>query len=462
MPTSSIPENVRVLWPSSASTPSGWTTDSNFNDRFPYGSSSGSSNGGSDNHSHNGNNHSHGGSSHTHSVNWSGANGGWPGNECNIYYNHPNNTGSSGRQAVHTHGGNSGSGSTNSSSNASNGFNSGSTIPPYYAFRVIKSNGAGEGFPANSVVLWNTASNPTSESGWSQHSGSVGKFVRGGSNGGGTGGGSHSHTGNSHSHSGGGGSHTHSGPTAAPSGGQPAANNCGSGTNTYPQGGWHAAFANHTHGAPSLASGTQPGGTGNSSSGNSGGTTYEPAYYSVWGVTNSSDSWLEGGIGFLCGESVPDDWVLCDGSNSTPNLNASKLIKLSSSGGSITSGGGTSHNHGSPGSHGHNASGSHSHSVGTLGNQNQVNDTTNQGSNTSIGAEWYGPQPWQARAAWHAQDAIHTHPGGSVSNAGGGFGSATNGIASNSSHPAYRQVQWIMAPEEPSAGGNVGMYGAAF
>ena len=442
----SIPENVRVLWPSSSGTPSGWTHDTNFNDRMLYSANSGSGNGGSDNHTHNGNSHSHGGSSHTHSFNFTTAN-------MSNQWLHPGQISTNyGRNAHHTHAGSTGSGSTSGSSGASNNFNAGSTLPPYYNFRVIKSDGSGDGFPANSVILWNTASNPTSESGWSQHSGSVGKYVRASSNGGGTGGGSHSHGGGSHSHGGGGGSHTHGGGnTNIAVGGGPAGNQSGCPCEgiSYPSS-WYA----HWHTSATTGSGTQPSGTSNTGSGSSGSTSYEPAYYSVWGITNSSNSWCEGGIAFICGESVPDDWVLCNGSNSTPNLNAGKLIKLSSSGGAVGgTGGGTSHNHSSPGNHGHSGSGSHNHSLAALGNENQV---ASNGSGSVRSANQYSGN-------YHSFNSHgHTHALTSVSSAGGGFGSATNGIASNSSHPAYRTVQWIMAPEEPSAGGNMAMFGANF
>ena len=459
----SIPENVRILWPSSATTPSGWTTDTAFNDVMPYSANSGSGTGGANTHSHSGNSHGHPGGSHSHSTGTLNA----PSPTQGYYYSGGSpplgwkywQTGGSGKGAAHTHPGSSlGSANTGSASGSNGNYNSQSSLPAYYTFRVIKSDGTGDGFPANSVVLWGTASNPTTQSGWSQHSGSVGKFIRGASNGGSTGGGgSHSHASNSnHTHGGGGGGHTHSGGNVTSSSGPCAGlgGGCDEGTNRCD------IYPNHAHSTPSASSASAGGGANAAGAGSSGGTTLEPTYISVWGVTNSSDSWLEGGIGFISGESLPEDWVLCNGSNSTPNLNASKYIKLSSSGGAVSgTGGSTSHNHSGPGGHSHPAGGgSHSHPLssstsGTRPFHGQF------GSNHGIKWEVAGPP----RGDIVMCPVGHNHPmsGTNASNTGG-YGSGSQGIAAASFAPSYKTVNWIMAPEEPSAGGNMAMFGANF
>ena len=71
----SIPANIRILWPSSNSTPTGWTTDTAFDNKMPFSANSGSGTGGSDTHSHTGNSHSHPGGSHGHSTPVAGVNG---------------------------------------------------------------------------------------------------------------------------------------------------------------------------------------------------------------------------------------------------------------------------------------------------------------------------------------------------------------------------------------------------
>ena len=465
----SIPENVRVLWPSSASTPSGWTTDTAFNDKMPYGANSGSGTGGNDTHGHPGNSHSHGGGGHSHSTGTLNKNTDAQPTSFYPYgylFWYTPQTVNSARCACHTHsGGPVGSTSTGGSSGGTANYNSGNHLPAYYTFRVIKSDGTGDGFPAGSVVLWNTASNPTSESGWSQHGASAGKFIRAASNGGGTGGGSsHSHGSNSHTHGGGGGSHTH------PAGSSPTSN---TGVCTYVgKGGggggceeniWNPSVpSSHTHGIPATSNVSAPGGANSAGAGSSGGATPEPPYYSVWGVTNCSDSWLEGGIAFISGESVPDDWVLCNGSNGTPNLNSSKYLKFSSSGGSVGgTGNSTSHNHSGPGGHGHPGGGSHSHNVpSNSAASNQVYGSANSWSRVTH-------NQYTVRAhqfVW--PNYAHTHPLSSTSTSSnpiGSFSSGTSGISSGShGTPAYKTVTWIMAPEEPSAGGNVGMFGANF
>ena len=177
----------------------------------------------------------------------------------------------------------------------------------------------------------------------------------------------------------------------------------------------------------------------------------------MWGVTNSSDSWLEGGIGFISGESLPEDWVLCNGSNSTINLNGSKYIKLSASGGAVSgTGGSASHNHSGPGGHSHPGGGSHSH---TLSSSNTgTYNYPSSGASHPWGWGWPGTRVLCPNCHSHTYNSSSTN-----SSATGSYGSGTQGIAQASSvNPAYKTVTWIMAPEEPSAGGNVGMFGANF
>jgi hypothetical protein len=461
----SIPANIRILWPSSASTPSGWATDTAFNDVMPYSGNSGSGTGGADNHTHNGNSHSHPGGSHSHSTSTTGSN-------CTQGSYYPPygyltwSSGGGGRGACHTHPASSlGSTTTGGSSGSNGNYSSGSSLPSYYTFRVIKSDGSGDGFPANSVVLWNTASNPTTESGWGQHGGSVGKFVRGASNGGAAaGGGSHAHpSSGNHTHGGGGGSHTHTaGNTSASSGsggqnGGCVENYCRVQTN-----------ATHAHSVPSAGSGTAAGTANAASGGSAGGTTInDPPYISVWGVTNSSNSWLEGGIGFISGDTLStftdEGWVSCDGNNSTPNLNAAKYIKLSASGGAVGgTGSTTTHNHSGPGGHSHPGGGSHSHTL----------SASNTGTWTwPNGCGWGTAHPWGYGSSYNGTRVLspncHDHAfNSSTTNAAAtaGYGSGTQGVAVSASiYPAYKTVTWLMAPEEPAAGGgNVGMFGANF
>ena len=69
-----------------------------------------------------------------------------------------------------------------------------------------------------------------------------------------------------------------------------------------------------------------------------------------------------------------------------------------------------------------------------------------------------------------AANHSHTHTGNSgscywntSSSSGGNLsGSGTSISSVSDSRPPWRDVIYIMAPEEPSAGGNVGMFGANF
>ena len=475
---SSIPENIRILWPSSATTPSGWTTDTAFNDVMPFSANSGSGTGGANTHTHNGNSHSHPGGSHSSHTYAGSLAATSPYQSCYNNYNgyYTWGTGGSGRGACHLHpsGGGLGSATTGSSGGGSGNYNSQSSLPAYYTFRVIKSDGSGDGFPANSVVLWGTASNPTTESGWTQHSGSMDKYVRGASNGGSAaGGGSHSHASSSnHTHSGGGGSHTHTGSSTSGTTSPRCGGGWGGGETCYGPCS-EGVSGNHTHTRAAAGSGTASGTANAAGGGSSGGHTNAATFISVWGVTNSSDSWLEGGIGFISGETLStftdEDWVLCDGNNGTPNLNAAKYIKLSASGASSSTGGSSSHNHSNPGGHSHPGGGSHTHNVNTSasGSWNYPGgDGSGQGvAGHPLGSSG-GSNPANQNGSHWMRPNDHSHALTSTAtnaSATGSYGSGTQGVVQATGvNPAYKTVTWIMAPEAPSAGGNVGMFGSNF
>ena len=429
-----IPENIIVMWPgTNGSWPSGWSEVTALANRFPYGASNGAdggSNAGSDTHSnHSCGSHTHSTSAHTHSFSTPNFTAG------NIRDSQSGNATTT-LGNTHSHSGTSGSAGSGTSGGGSSSTSSGSSLPSYYSMVFIKSDGTPSGFPDDCVVFWNSTTAPT---GWGQHGGSVGKFIRGtssGGNGGGTGGGSHNHSTNSHSH--GGVSHDHAAATSGNA----------SPTVTIPSGYPHTSNPNHTHsvdlssGSPSLS------GAGG---GTSGSTSYEPPYRSLWGLENTSggDSWLEEAIVLWVGSysSIPDDWVYCNGSNGTPDMR-DKFIKTSGSGGSTTTtGGGNGHSHSAPGGHGHGWS--HTHSFGTTGSSGNIN---------LEGARGGADQNY----AYTPGNEAHTHGGGN-SGSGGGTGSSSFSFGSSGdSRPASHTVIYLMAPEEPSAGGNVAMFGANF
>jgi hypothetical protein len=187
----------------------------------------------------------------------------------------------------------------------------------------------------------------------------------------------------------------------------------------------------------------------------------------VWGVTNSSDSWLEGGIGFISGDTLStftdEGWVLCDGNNSTPNLNAAKYIKLSSSGGAVGgTGGSSSHNHSSPGGHSHGGGGNHGHTLSSSNTGNYTYPSTGgfgATQNWGWGSGQGGTRVMSPNCHDHAYNSSSTNCA-----ATGSYTSGTQGVVQATGvNPAYKTVTWIMAPEEPAdASGNVGMFGANF
>jgi hypothetical protein len=420
----SIPAGVAVWWPAShSSIPAGWVRKTDWDTRFikgQTGTTEGDVNGGSATHTHaSGGNHVHSVASHQHS----GTTGT---NSSNISMEANNYHAISGSSHTHAYT----VGAVVGNLNTGAGTFSTATWEPYSHLAIfIESDGTGDGFPTGCVVYYNAAA----PAGWSQHSGTTGRLIRGAAassgNGGtdGPGSANHTHNANSHSHNLFG--HAHGGATTG---------NASSTTGGYtPLGGTNSA-PNGTHVIGNLASGaddvTVQTVTGAASGDNSDYT--EPPWYKLGNITPGSNLWLEHAIcmwrGAL-GASIPEGWTHMNtasgsGAGATIDLRGKFIKSADSSMANIgATGGGAGHNHTAPGNHTHTAA--HTHSVPTTGGAG--------------GGSVYGSGTTAAAGG-------HTHAGGTAGSESPISGVENDLIANQAdSEPLFRTVAYIRAAAEP-------------
>lgn len=449
-----IPAGIIIGWITSASLPSGWSRVTTMDNRFGKGTTGSPA----PNTETNTPTHVHGTSGHTHTINHnhtgthpvsvtSPANefgrGVCVGSYCSAY-----------ALALHTHTFTIGTATGNSDSQGTADWSAGSSDPAYYTVRWIQSDGNPSGFPDDSVVFFNDSSPP---SGWIQHVASKEKFIIGadtGANGNGTGGGgSHTHTPGAHTHTA--GNHTHG--TA--------------GTSNYSTGSgvalsdeiWggvtsRATYPGHSHTSNAFSSSGSVT-TGALSGGTSGATTYTPTFFTLLGIENTSgsDNVFEGMIVGWLGTigNIPDEWILCDGNNDTPNLNG-KFIKMANAASQAANGsevtGGTAGHQNSAGAHTHTQA--HTH----------TNGGTNAGYNGQhiFGAYFTSSPPLTAHKQNTNNALYHTHPASGTSSAASAGVSSTSSTLDSTANtePANRTMAWLQY--QPEAIPNVPYFGVNF
>lgn len=405
-----IVKNVIIIWPgTNASIPSGFTRETALDGRLPkgYGAEAVATNGGATTHTHNSPSHSHTMVNHTHTGNLPQYSGG----------TEDEGDGSGGNRfadEVHTH--------TVTSGNVSGGtltgqatIGTGSNWPPYYEVIYIKATGD-QFVPDDAIILRNDTTVPD---GFAFCDGTGGtpdlrdKYLKGaetGANGGGTGGAlTHSHS-YDHGHSAVSHSHETSGSSQATNG-QSGTNQDGSGNGASGVHS-HSVFWGSVSTSVNAATGTFTSGT------------VEPLYKTLRANRNTSGGGKlpkAGDIALWLGSptAVPIGWLLCDGSEGTPDLR-NYFVKIGTT--PALSGGANTHGHSAVASHTHTATGTHTHTAST----SDANDT----NMTGVGG--------------HSVSIVnHQHSVTSISSVTATWNSTTIDADSSDNQPPYRTVAYI-------------------
>lgn len=243
----------------------------------------------------------------------------------------------------------------------------------------IESNGTPTIIPTGAILYWNNATLPPS---WTQPANGKDKFLRGAAaagDGGGTGGGtSHTHAGNHHHSS------THFHPSGT-TGNGPNLSNSNTTTNNL------VATDTHSH-----TYDVQSNNFGNSQDQpitTTGAATPEPPWIKLAIIQSPGAALVSGMIALWRGllANIPTDWILCNGSNGTPNLCQGLFVKGCNLLSELLATGGTT-------THGHTAGGTHTHTGWTA---THTHGLTINATATFTGATGTA-QTWAA--------AAHTHP----------------------------------------------------
>lgn len=414
-----IPAGITIAWPSAASAiPDGWARESRMDGRHPKGAAAGVDPGvlgGSATHTHQSTGHTHTIAAHTHGAGVTGSAlavaGGTPETDAAPAAAHTHTTGITG----------SGSGTSGSSAQA---WNQQVSDPPSYGVIWIVSDGTPVGVPQDGLVYWNDSSLPDGT--WSHLAATQGRYLKGaatGADGGTTSGAiTHTHAQAAHTHTAG---HTHTGGTTSAT--SPAA----VALSTAQTGSEAVTFytvSSHDH--------TWSAGTGSAlpttTSADNGATSSEPPYREI-AIIQQGAATPDAPLGIIvCWlgtiANIPTGWLLCDGTNGTPDLR-STFLKGNTALGTATTGGSVSHGHDSPASHTH-AEG-HTHDTPT-GGFTQSNYKLRQ---FGVGL---------------SHQSAHAHGGGAtdVASGGGATGAGTqDALTTVDTQPAYITVAFLQLAE---------------
>lgn len=412
-----ISPNIIIMYDGThASIPSGFTRETSLDGKFPKGTANATNpntTGGATTHTHTSSNHTHSINGHSHAVQTTS-------DKHETYA-------STGSGQVHselwngTHYHNATVSTLSGSSVTAVGvtYSSFSNDPPYYTVIFIKSTSYSF-IPTNGMVL----SASTSRSGFSFHSASANRFLKGAStsaNAGSTGGTTtNTHT-ITHSHS---TSHGHTGYTGTPSSGGGPYNSDGSDT---PKGQGMAHGHSVTLYAQSITSGN------NSSIGNQT-ETVQPAYRTLNAFKNTGSAKLplKNDIAMWLGTlaTIPLGWKLCDGTNGTPDMR-SRFLKIPSSASSTSTGGSNTHTH---------ASQSHTHTL----------DSHSHTGYLPAGGDYHNASG-SGHHYW-VVNVTNAHTLASVSSSASSLASGSSTANSSSNEPLYRTVAYIQFDYAPFGG----------
>ena len=356
-----VPAGIIVGWPASAgSIPAGWNRVAALDGRFPKGIPNASTNpgtdGGSATHSHTTPNHSHSvNHSHTTATNTGAGSG------STVIDSGTSNTGLA---PGHTHTRPSTGTASVSSSGTSPGVDTSGHDPSNVEIIWISSDGTPAGVPENAVVLFDSTDLPDN---WPLYGNSGNRFLKGAvvaGDGGGTNPGDLSHT---HSVP----SHTHAGTSHSHTSSSTGASSPASSVTPLLQPDPITVATPNSHNHPVTISSGSSASLSSAAGGASDPTAADEPPFHILGVIQNqvgSPFTPSGMIAIWMGilSQIPEDWVLCDGNNGTPNL-LSKYVKGANDTGAIgtTGGSSASHSHSTP-THTHTTSGhSHSSSAGS-------------------------------------------------------------------------------------------------
>ena len=427
-----IPSGITIMWDGAHSAiPSGWARETTLDDVFLKGTANGVNpnvTGGAATHTHTTDNiHDHPYAAHTHAYVT-----GMPTLGISRYPQTNNLPASN-----VSHSGTSGSvGGT--SGTAAPSWDTLNSEPSHFEPIFIKSDGTPMGFPQDSQVFQNGSTLPT---GWIQHIASKEIFMKGAptssGDGGGTGGGAHTHTGSSHTHTY--PSHQHGSSTSSASAGNVTGGHAASGCNN-PGTGYNTLA--HSHSVSFTSSG---GATSGAQSDANASEANEPEFFTLWCLDNTSagTDYLDSVIVMWLGTlgNIPTGYLICDGTNDTPDLRG-KFIKIATTSGNIgATGGAAGHTHTTTG-HTHTSS-SHTHALSVAAWGTQGNSNWAQGG--TLGEPLYN----------------HPHPGPSMTGMTPTLTSVSMTTDSTAdTQPPFRTVAFIFTPEEAS--GNLGVFGSNF
>ena len=341
-----VASNVILFWfGTNASIPSGWSRETSLNSKFIFGSGNGvnpGGTGGSSTHTHTITDHTHTQNEHTHSI--------------SLATHTPSASGSNTSGNVvtsHSHTASKSHTATNQNSTVT--LNSTSSDPPNRTTIFIKSAGTHD-VPSGVVGLFNSNVPPT---GWSLCDGNNGtpdmngKYVKGsltGEDGNSIGGSStHTHTNTEHNHT-----------QNAHGSGETTNSNTG-GSATYGSSGNTGSQSSHYH----VVTLTGQTATNNPASITINSANTEVVNRALAFIQNNTGGLKDSLIGVWIGTlaSIPQNWVLCDGNNATPDMRSYFVIGTTGTTGGT--GGNNGHNHTAT-EHTHTQN-SHTHSV-SVGN----------------------------------------------------------------------------------------------
>jgi len=417
-----IPSSVILIWPSTnASIPAGWQRETALDEKYPkaWGAATAPNNtGGSNVHTHTGA-HTHTADSHIHAVTYNQVS---DITDAQIGSDIP---------SAHGHAGSNTGGLTGGGLiSATVTWSSVNQEPPYYPVIFIKPSGAVGVIAAGICSHYYGASVPT---GWFYCDGANGtpdlrdRYLKGalaGNDSGATGGANshlhsvtHGHTANAHSHT---------GTTGAQD--QPARmrQDGGSNINEY-------NHATHTH--PVTLNNTTDG-VSDYTKIDAGDGTIDLAYKKLGVIKFASGGLKKGLVAMWLGSvaSIPKDWVVCDGTNSTPDLR-DKFVKIGQTlANNSETGGANTHTH-SAVAHTHIATGTHTHTGST-----SIASPTDLGRNAGSDGRVAGG---------------HTHTLNSIDSKTITYQNSNASADTVDHQPAYKTVAYIQLANIPAGGAMV-------